>query len=249
MAVSSRIRKTSHLQEQACLENNARKKADCMWAIWEEKSACPMDIDTDWFKTKKKIVAAPKQKRSQGQQTQQTMQKPEIKMEQELPLQDQIKRFHTLSALLGEYSMLSKQTAAFRERIKRLEERKFTLALLEASVQENHHLPMRLSAKRCCRPHQRQPQPQLTKLQNQLMTTSTKQRMWCLRRRKILRLTFCSSPEYKRTSRSFFHREMGKTVKKPVAGRTHQIDQQLPVCIRNVSAIYTGTKEINDSAV
>ncbi|MCY7803840.1 dynamin family protein [Bacillus spizizenii] len=121
--------KLSHLQEQARLENNARKKADCMWAIWEEKSACPMDIDTDWFKTKKKIVAAPKQKRSQGQQTQQTMQKPEIKMEQELPLQDQIKRFHTLSDLLGEYSMLSKQTAAFRERIKRLEERKFTLAL------------------------------------------------------------------------------------------------------------------------
>ncbi|MEC2183953.1 dynamin family protein [Bacillus spizizenii] len=121
--------KLSHLQEQARLENNAREKADCMWAIWEEKSAYPMHIDTDWFKTKKKIVAAPKQKRSQDRQTQQSMQKPEIKMEQELPLQDQIKRFHILSDLLGEYSMLSKQTSAFRERIRRLEERKFTLAL------------------------------------------------------------------------------------------------------------------------
>ncbi|MGK9266400.1 dynamin family protein [Bacillus inaquosorum] len=117
------------LQEQARLENNAREKADRLWAIWEEESACPMHIDTDWFKTKKKTVAAPEQKRSQGQQTQQPIQKPEIKMEQELPLQDQIKRFYTLSDCLGEYSMLSKQTSAFRERIKRLEERKFTLAL------------------------------------------------------------------------------------------------------------------------
>ncbi|MDO3662107.1 dynamin family protein [Bacillus sp. C28GYM-DRY-1] len=121
--------KLSHLQEQARLENNARKKADCIWAIWEEKSACPMHVDNDWFKTKKKTVAAPKQRRSQGQQTQQSMQKPEIKMEQELPLQNQIERFHTLSDLLGEYSMLSKQISAFRNRIKRLEERKFTLAL------------------------------------------------------------------------------------------------------------------------
>lgn len=121
--------KLALLQEQARLENNAREKADRIWAVWEEESACPMHIDTDWFKMKKKTVAAPEQKRSQGQQTQQMMQKPETKMEQELPLQDQIERFHTLSDLLGEYSMLSKQTSAFRERIKRLEERKFTLAL------------------------------------------------------------------------------------------------------------------------
>ncbi|MCY8360935.1 hypothetical protein MOC61_22250, partial [Bacillus inaquosorum] len=67
------------LQEQARLENNAREKADRLWAKWEEESACPMHIDTDWFKTKKKTVAAPEQKRSQGQQTQQPIQKPEIK--------------------------------------------------------------------------------------------------------------------------------------------------------------------------
>ncbi|WP_426982530.1 dynamin family protein [Bacillus cabrialesii] len=122
--------KLAFLQERARLENYAREKADRMWAIWKEESECPpIHIDTDWFKTKKKTVNAPEQKRSQGKQTQQLMQKQEIKMEQELPLQDQIERFYTLSGLLGEYSMLSKQTSAFRERIKRLEERNFTLAL------------------------------------------------------------------------------------------------------------------------
>ncbi|MHA6486218.1 dynamin family protein [Bacillus cabrialesii] len=120
--------KLAILQEQARLENNAREKADRMRAIWEEESACPMHINTDWFKTKKKTVAAPEQKRNQSQQTRQRNVKPEI-MEQELPLYDQIKRFHILSDLLGEISMLSKQISAFRERIKRLEEQKFTLAL------------------------------------------------------------------------------------------------------------------------
>lgn len=52
-----------------------------------------------------------------------------MKSGKELPLHDQIKRFYTLSDLLGGYRMLSKQTSAFRERIKRLEDRKFTLAL------------------------------------------------------------------------------------------------------------------------
>ncbi|MDR4435434.1 dynamin family protein [Bacillus tequilensis] len=127
--LSQESEKLGLLQERARLENNAREKADRMRAIWEEESACPMHIDTDWFKTKKKTVAAPEQKRSLGKQTQQPMQKQEIKMEQERPLQDQIERFYTLSGLLGKYSMLSKQTSAFRERIKRLEERKFTLAL------------------------------------------------------------------------------------------------------------------------
>ncbi|MCO4850436.1 dynamin family protein [Bacillus vallismortis] len=116
------------LQEQAGLENHAREKADRIWAIWEEESACPRNIETDWFKTKKKTVAAPEQIRNQSQQTRQRNIKPEL-MEQELPLQDQIKRFHILSDLLGEYNMLSKQASAFQQRINRLEERKFTLAL------------------------------------------------------------------------------------------------------------------------
>ncbi|MCY7784678.1 MULTISPECIES: dynamin family protein [unclassified Bacillus (in: firmicutes)] len=118
------------LQEQARKENKAREKADRMWAIWEEEAASPKhNIDTNWFKMRKKTVAVPEQKRSKSQKTQQPMHKPEIKLERELPLQDQIKHFYTLSDRLGEYSMLSKQTSAFRERIKRLEERKFTLAL------------------------------------------------------------------------------------------------------------------------
>ncbi|MEC0294380.1 dynamin GTPase [Bacillus subtilis] len=117
------------LQEQARLENNAREKTDRLWAIWEEESACPMHIDTEWFKSKKTRVAAPEQKQGRSQLTAQPMPKSEIKMEQEMPLQDQIKSFYTLSDLLGEYSMLLKQTSAFRERVKRLEERKFTLAL------------------------------------------------------------------------------------------------------------------------
>ncbi|MCY8535695.1 dynamin family protein [Bacillus vallismortis] len=120
--------KLAILQEQAGLENNAREKADRIWAIWEDESACPRNIETDWFKTKKKTVAAPEQIRNQSHQTRQRNIKPEI-MEQERPLQDQIKRFRILSDLLGEYNMLSKQTSAFQQRINRLEERKFTLAL------------------------------------------------------------------------------------------------------------------------
>ncbi|WP_456279582.1 dynamin family protein [Bacillus sp. K7] len=120
--------KLAILQEQAGLENNAREKADRICAIWEDESACPRNIETDWFKTKKKTVAAPEQIRNQSQQTRQRNIKPEI-MEQERPLQDQIKRFRILSDLLGGYNMLSKQTSAFQQRINRLEERKFTLAL------------------------------------------------------------------------------------------------------------------------
>lgn len=130
-----------------------------------------MHIDTEWFKSKKTRVAAPEQKQGRSQLTAQPMPKSEIKMEQEMPLQDQIKRFYTLSDILGECSMLLKQTSAFRERVKRLEERKFTLALLEALARGNHHLPMRLSAKECCHPHQRQPQRQLTRSQSQSMAT------------------------------------------------------------------------------
>ncbi|MEW4971610.1 dynamin family protein [Bacillus stercoris] len=117
------------LQEQARLENHAREKINRLWAIWEEESECPMHIDTEWFKLKKKRVAAPEQKQGRGQLAEQPMPNPEINIEQELPLQDQIKRFYTLSDVLGESSMLSKHISAFRERVKRLEERKFTLAL------------------------------------------------------------------------------------------------------------------------
>ncbi len=42
------------LQEQARLENHAREKINRLWAIWEEESECPMHIDTEWFKSKKK---------------------------------------------------------------------------------------------------------------------------------------------------------------------------------------------------
>lgn len=57
------------LQEQARLENNAREKTDRLWAIWEEESACPMHIDTEWFKSKKTRVAAPEQKQGRSQLT------------------------------------------------------------------------------------------------------------------------------------------------------------------------------------
>lgn len=121
--------KLAYLQEQASHEQHAREKADRMWAIWEEKPASPINIDSDWFRTKKKKVEAPEQKQSQAQHTKQQTLKTEVKNGKELPLQEQIKRFYTLSDLLGGYRMLSKQTSAFRERIKRLEDRKFTLAL------------------------------------------------------------------------------------------------------------------------
>ncbi|KAF1679887.1 dynamin family protein [Bacillus sp. SKDU12] len=121
--------KLALLQEQAQLEHNAREKADRMWAMWETKPGNPKQVDMDWFKTKKKTVPAPEQKQNQDQKTLQPMQKSEIKTGQGYRLQDQIKRFHMLSDLLGEYSVLSKQTAAFQKRIKRLEDRNFTLAL------------------------------------------------------------------------------------------------------------------------
>ncbi|MEK3709772.1 dynamin family protein [Bacillus sp. FSL K6-1005] len=131
--INSRLTQESEklacLQKQASHEQYAREKAGRMWAIWEEASASPINIDPDWFRKKKKKVKAPEQKQSQAQYMQQLTQKIEIKSGKELPLQDQIKRFYTLSDLLGEYRMLSKQISAFRERIKRLEGRKFTLAL------------------------------------------------------------------------------------------------------------------------
>lgn len=46
--------KLAYLQEQASHEQHAREKAVRMWAIWEEESASPINIDPDWFRTKKK---------------------------------------------------------------------------------------------------------------------------------------------------------------------------------------------------
>ncbi|MCY8945793.1 dynamin family protein [Bacillus atrophaeus] len=116
------------LQKKADTKQKNRAQADHIWALWNEELTNDIPQKPDWFKGMKKTVSAPLRKQEERPDAARRTQPVKIG-DRNFQMQDHIQRFYQLSDLLGGFSMLSKQTEAFRGRIKRLEERQFTLAL------------------------------------------------------------------------------------------------------------------------
>ncbi|MCP6682137.1 dynamin family protein [Bacillus nakamurai] len=110
-------------------ERHAEEKAARVRALWEQKGPAGYKGSRDWFTQKKRAVSAPVQKQEPEQPVPLEDINPEKSELKELPLKEQVQRFYQLTGILESSSMLAKQAAAFQSRIKRLENRQFTLAL------------------------------------------------------------------------------------------------------------------------
>ncbi|MBY8914095.1 dynamin family protein [Bacillus sp. YC2] len=117
------------LAQAAEEERHAEEKAARVRALWEQTEPAGYNGSRDWFTQKKRAASAPVQKKKPERTVLLEDINPEKSELKELPLKEQVQRFYQLAGILESSSMLAKQAEAFQSRVKRLENRQFTLAL------------------------------------------------------------------------------------------------------------------------
>ncbi|MGG1414135.1 dynamin family protein [Bacillus amyloliquefaciens] len=131
-SLKKRLEKERKIRDELALsateERNAEEKAARVRALWEGESAYDTE-SSDWYLRKKRLANAPVQKEKPKETLHHEVIQPEKNSIKELPIKEQVDRFYELAGILDSSSLLGKQAEAFRSRVKRLENRQFTLAL------------------------------------------------------------------------------------------------------------------------